>query len=93
MREGIKYGGKRLSESDEVDVLRARAVYQEVMKPVGEGNRRQTALIERLLVLTDPEMIEEANMLESWKAKYKNKITARTKYLWARRLVCGERGA
>ena len=93
MREGIKCGGKRLCESDEVDVLRARAVYQEVMKPVGEGNRRQTALIERLLALTDPEMIEEANMLESWKAKYKNKITARTKYLWACRLVCGERGA
>ena len=85
--EGIKCGGKRLCEADEVDVLRARAVYQEVMKPVGEGNRRQTALIERLLALTDPEMIEEANMLESWKAKYKNKITVRTKSLWARRLA------
>jgi hypothetical protein len=93
MRDGIKCGGKRLCESDEVDVLRARAVYQEVMKPVGEGSRRQTALIERLQALTDPGMIEEANMLESWKAKYKHKITVRTKSLWARRLAGGMRGA
>jgi hypothetical protein len=92
MREGIKCGGKRLCEADEVDVLRARAVYQEVMKPISDGKPRQTALVERLLALTDPEMIEEANMLESWKAKYKNKITARTKSLWERRLAGGARG-
>jgi hypothetical protein len=71
---------------DEVDILRARAIYLEVMKPVGNGKRRQTALVERLVSLTDPEMVEEANMLESWKAKYKRKITVRTKSLWERRL-------
>ena len=56
------------------------------MRPVGNGKRRQTALVERLVSLTDPEMVEEANMLESWKAKYKHKITVRTKSLWERRL-------
>jgi hypothetical protein len=71
---------------DEVDILRARAIYLEVMKPVGNGKRRQTALVDRLVSLTDPEMVEEANMLESWKAKYKRKITVRTKSLWERRL-------
>ena len=84
--KGIKCGGKRLCEVDEVDILRARAVYVEVMRPVGNGKRRQTALVERLVSLTDPEMVEEANMLESWKAKYKRKITVRTKSLWERRL-------
>ena len=75
-----------MCEVDEVDILRARAVYVEVMRPVGNGKRRQTALVERLVSLTDPEMVEEANMLESWKAKYKRKITVRTKSLWERRL-------
>ena len=66
-----------MCEVDEVDILRARAVYVEVMRPVGNGKRRQTALVERLVSLTDPEMVEETNMLESWKAKYKHKITVR----------------
>jgi hypothetical protein len=84
--KGIKCDEKRLDEVDEVDVLRARAIYLEVMKPVGNGKRRQTALVERLLALTDPEKVDESNMLESWKAKYKHKITVRTKLLWERRL-------
>lgn len=85
--KGIKCCGKRLCEMDEVDVLRARAVYLEVMRPVGNGKRCQSALVERLLALTDPEKIEEANMLERWKAKYKHKITVRTKSLWEQRLA------
>jgi hypothetical protein len=43
------------------------------------------------MALTDPEMIEESNMLEVWKADYKHKITVRTKSLWMRRLDVGAR--
>ena len=92
MVEGMKCGGMQLCQVDEVTVLRARAVYLEVIKPIGDGKRRQTALVERLLALTDPEMVEETNMLESWKAKYKHKITVRTKSMWERRLLNDGRG-
>ena len=81
--------GKRnvLCEADEVELLRARAVYLEVVKPVGDGVRRHAALAARLKSLTDPEMVEECNMLESWKSKYNHKITVRTKSVWERRLA------
>jgi hypothetical protein len=69
----------RLCEADEMEVLRARAVYLEVVKPVGDGARRHAALVARLRSLTDPEMVEECNMLESWKSKYNHQITVRTK--------------
>ena len=78
---------KALCEADEVELLRARAVYLEVVKPVGDGVRRHAALVARLKSLTDPELVEECNMLESWKVKYRHKITVRTKYMWERRLV------
>jgi hypothetical protein len=68
-------------------VLRARAVYLEVMMTVGEGTRKQTALVERMVKLTDPDSIEDGNMLESWRAKYKRKITVRTKSMWEQRLL------
>ena len=71
---------------DELIVLRARAVYLEVMMTVGEGTRKQTALVERMVKLTDPDSIEDGNMLESWRAKYKRKITVRTKSMWCERL-------
>jgi hypothetical protein len=76
-----------------MEVLRARAVYLEVVKPVGDGSRRHAALAARLKSLTDPEMVEECNMLESWKSKYNHKITVRTKSVWERRLALavGER--
>ena len=77
----------RLCEADEMEVLRARAVYLEVVKPVGDGSRRHAALAARLKSLTDPEMVEECNMLESWKLKYQHKITVRTKSVWERRLA------
>lgn len=77
---------ERLCEADEVDVLRARAVYMEVVKPVGNGQRRGTALMRRLESLTNPERIEEANMLQSWKNEYKYKITVRTKDRWGKNL-------
>ena len=83
----------RLCEADEMEVLRARAVYLEVVKPVGDGVRRYAALAARLKTLTDPEMVEECNMLESWKSKYQHQITVRTKSVWERRLALavGER--
>ena len=88
-----QYGADRLCEVDEMEVLRARAVYLEVVKPVGDGSRRHAALAARLKSLTDPEMVEECNMLESWKSKYQHQITVRTKSVWERRLALavGER--
>ena len=72
-----QYEANRLCEADEMEVLRARAVYLEVVKPVGNGARRHAALAARLKSLTDPEMVDECNMLETWKAKYNHKITVR----------------
>ena len=88
-----QYEANRLCEADEMEVLRARAVYLEVVKPVGDGVRRHAALAARLKSLTDPEMVEESNMLESWKSKYNHQITVRTKSVWKRRLALaiGER--
>lgn len=77
----------RLCEADEMEVLRARAVYLEVVKSVGDGVRRQAVLVARLKSLTNPDMVEECNMLESWKAKYKHKITVWTKSIWKQRLM------
>ena len=76
-----------ISESDEVALLRARAIYLEVIRPVGEGARKRTALIERMAKLTDFDSIEDVNMLETWRRKYEHKITVRTKSMWGRRLV------
>ncbi|MBR6585928.1 MAG: hypothetical protein IKK82_00785 [Kiritimatiellae bacterium] len=76
-----------LCEADELDLLRARAVYLEVVKSVGDGVRRQAVLVARLKSLTNPDMVEECNMLESWKAKYKHKITVWTKSIWKQRLM------
>ena len=72
---------------DEVALLRARAIYLEVIRPVGEGARRQSALIERMVKLTDSDSIEDCNMLAAWRAKYERKITVRTKSVWKQRLV------
>ena len=72
---------------NELALLRARAIYLEVIRPVGEGARRQSALIERMVKLTDPDSIEDGNMLAAWRAKYERKITVRTKSLWKERLV------
>jgi hypothetical protein len=45
-----------------------------------------TSLMERLDALTDPDRVEEANMLADWKAKYENEITASMKSRWWRRM-------
>ena len=65
-------------------VVRARAVWLEVV----EGVRGSpSALIERIDALTDPERVDDANMLAVWRAKYENEITASMKSRWWRRLA------
>ena len=81
-------GGGRMAmdEADELEALRARAVCAEVLAGIGDGHGMTTALIRRLAELTDPERVEDANMLAGWKERYRRKITARTKSAWGRRL-------
>ena len=62
-----------------VEVVRARAIWEEVVKSAG---RSATALFERLDALTDPARVEDANMLAAWREKYANEITERTKKRW-----------
>ena len=62
-----------------VEIVRARAIWEEVVKDVG---RSAAALFERLDALTDPARVEDANMLTAWREKYANKITERTKKKW-----------
>ena len=65
-------------------VVRARAIWGEIVGGIG---RSATALMARIDALTDPERVEDANMLAGWREKYKNEITERTKKRWWRRLV------
>ncbi len=85
---GEPSGGKRkaMDEADELEALRARAVCAEVLAGIGEGHGMTTALLRRLGDLTDPERVEDANMLVAWKERYRHKITVRTKSAWGRRL-------
>ena len=66
-----------------VAVLRARAVYLEAMDGVPDN---ATRTIQRLDELLDPERVEDATMLRSWKERYENEITMRTKRKWVNRL-------
>ena len=68
----------------ELAVVRARAVWLEVVKGVGGS---ATALMERLDALTDPDRVEDASMLAGWRAKYGNEITERMKSRWWRRMA------
>ena len=76
----------------ELAVVRARAIWNEIVDGIG---RSVTALMARLDALTDPERVEDANMLAAWREKYANEITERTKKRWWRRLLrtVRERGA
>ena len=79
------YGAYEITdEVPELEVVRARAVWLEVVAGV-RGS--PTALMERLDALTDPERVEDANMLAGWRAKYKNEITERMKSRWWRRMA------
>ena len=79
-------GRMAMDEADGLEALRARAVCAEVLAVVGQGHGMTTALLRRLGDLTDPERVEDANMLVAWKERYRHKITVRTKSMWGRRL-------
>ncbi|MBQ6009311.1 MAG: hypothetical protein IJL17_12275 [Kiritimatiellae bacterium] len=72
------------AEVPDLEVVRAKAVWLEVVKGVRGSS---TALMERLDALTDPERMEDANMLAGWRAKYGNEITERMKLWWWRRMA------
>ena len=76
---GPRAGSVGRAEVPSVEVVRARAIWEEVVKGAG---RSATALFERLDALTDPERVEDANMLAAWREKYANEITVRTKRTW-----------
>ncbi len=78
-----KLGTARMKVPD-LAVVRARAVWLEVLAGI-RGS--PTALMERLDALTDPDRVEDANMLAGWRAKYENEITGRMKSRWWRRMV------
>ena len=73
-----------ISFSPCVEIVRARAIWEEVVKGIGSS---ATALMERIDDLCDPERIEDANMLEEMREKYRNEITVRTKSSWWRKLL------
>ena len=68
-----------VAEVPSVEVVRARAIWEEVVKDVGKS---ATALFGRLDALVDPARVEDANMLAAWREKYANEITERTKKTW-----------
>ena len=72
------------TEEPELAVVRARAIWLEVVKGVRGSS---TALIERLDALTDPERVDESTMLAEWRAKYENEITVSMKSRWWRRMA------
>ena len=76
--------GRGEAEVPELAVVRARAIWGEIVEGIGQS---ATALMMRLDALTDPGRVEDANMLAAWREKYANEITERTKKRWWRRLV------
>ena len=88
--EIVESSERKASERNEADdvpelaVVRARALWGEIVGGIGPS---ATALIVRLDALTNPERVEDANMLAAWREKYMNEITVRTKRKWWRRLV------
>ena len=82
--EGSAAGTARLTlvgiaDVPSVEVVRARAIWEEVVKGAG---RSATALFARLDALLDPRRVEDANMLAVWREKYAKESTARTKKTW-----------
>ena len=84
--DGGEPGGDMGSKAavPELAVVRARAIWMEVVDGIGPS---AAALMARLDALTDPERVQDANMLAAWREKYANEITERTKKRWWRRLV------
>ena len=71
-------------DSPPVEVVRARAVYLEVMEGVPDVAARVMARID---ALCDPDRTDEAATLRSWREKYETAITVRRKNSWWRRLT------
>ena len=67
-----------------VEVVRARAVYLAAMEGVPDIAARVMARID---ALCDPERLDEAATLRSWREKYEREITVRRKESWWRRLT------
>ena len=67
-----------------MEVVRARAVYLEAMEGVPDVAARVMARID---ALCDPERLDEAATLRSWREKYVHEITVRRKESWWRRLT------
>ncbi len=78
--EHLRRGG----EAPPVEVVRARAVYLEAMEGVPDVAARVMARID---ALCDPERLDEAATLRSWREKYEREITVRRKESWWRRLT------
>ena len=76
--------GAKSKASPDVEVVRARAIWLEVVAGVAAN---PTALVARIDALVDPERIEDANMLAGWRERYANEITVRTKYSWWRKML------
>ena len=71
-------------EAPPVEVVRARAVYLEAMEGVPDVAARVMARID---ALCDPERLDEAATLRSWREKYEREITVRRRESWWRRLT------
>ena len=83
-----------------VEVVRARAVYLEVMgtpdvrqdgqRPAIDGTREwprsRTAWLDRIEAFADPERVAEATTLAAWRELYEHEITVRTKSSWIGKL-------
>jgi len=80
VHDGPEYG----REAPPVEVVRARAVYLEAMEGVPDVAARVMARID---ALCDPERLDEAATLRSWREKYEREITVRRKESWWRRLT------
>ena len=77
-------GGNDAEDSPPVEVVRARAVYLEVMDGVPDVAAQVMARID---ALCDPNRMDEAATLRSWREKYTTAITVRRKDSWWRRLT------
>ena len=69
-------------ENPETEIVRARAIWNEI---AASSNANPTSVFARIDALLDPENITESTMLESWRRKYANEITLRTKLKWWKR--------
>ena len=82
--DGRRKGEEARTVTPPVEVVRARAVYLEAMEGVPDVAARVMARID---ALCDPERLDEAATLRSWREKYANEITVRRKESWWRRLT------